>query len=83
MRDFRHSYNYKDKEDLTYIDRVNTTKLFGKSEKGNKANRMQDVYQTVRLMSVPELVGGTKYHFGWKSRFGMVSRTMRIARRYQ
>ena len=34
---------------------------------------MQDVYQTVRLMSAPELVGGTKDFFGWKSRFGTVS----------
>ena len=39
---------------------------------------MQDVYQTVRLMSVQELVGGTKDHFGWKSRFGTVSRTKRM-----
>ena len=32
-----------------------------------------DVYQTVRLMSVQEMVGGTKDYFGWKSRFGAVS----------
>ena len=36
MGDFQHSYNYEDKEDLTYIDRVNTTKLFGIAKKATK-----------------------------------------------
>ena len=39
---------------------------------------MQDVYQTVRLMSVQEMVDGAKDYFGWKSRFGTVSGTKRM-----